>query len=76
MVEDNGIGIPSHEISRVTERGFSGTNGRNAGGSTGMGLFIVRELCSRLDMTLGIESKPQEYTRIVLEFNVMTGTNL
>ena len=76
IVEDNGIGIPSHEISRVTERGFSGTNGRNAGGSTGMGLYIVRELCSRLDMTLRIESKQQEYTRIVLEFNLITGTKL
>ncbi|MCI8668837.1 MAG: HAMP domain-containing histidine kinase [Lachnospiraceae bacterium] len=71
LVEDNGIGIPAHEISRVTERGFSGTNGRNAGGSTGMGLYIVRELCSRLDITLQIESKQHEYTRIILEFNVM-----
>lgn len=72
MVEDNGIGIPAHEVSRVTDRGFSGTNGRNAGGSTGMGLYIVRELCGRLGMTLGIESKQYEYTRIVLEYNVMT----
>lgn len=72
VVEDNGIGIPSHEISRVTERGFSGTNGRNAGGSTGMGLYIVSELCNRLGMTLQIESKRKEYTRITIAFNAIT----
>ncbi|HBV52829.1 MAG TPA: sensor histidine kinase, partial [Clostridiales bacterium] len=37
-VRDNGVGIPSHELRRVTERGFTGSAGRRQGGSTGMGL--------------------------------------
>lgn len=67
-VEDNGIGIPAHDLRRVTERGFTGTNGRKLGSSTGMGLYIVKELCSRLDIRLEIVSEEQKYTRITLRF--------
>ena len=67
-VEDNGIGIPSHEVSRVTQRGFTGTNGRKLGGSTGMGLFIVKELCGRLDMDMKVESVQGAYTKIRFVF--------
>ena len=71
-VEDNGIGIPSHEISRVTQRGFTGTNGRRLGGSTGMGLYIVKELCQRLDMDMKVESQLGAYTKVILTFQNLT----
>lgn len=67
-VEDDGPGIPSHEVSRVTERGFIGSNGKKLGGSTGMGLYIVNELCRRLDIALEIVSEQGKYTRITLTF--------
>lgn len=68
-IEDNGIGIPSYEINRVFERGFSGTNGRLTGTSTGMGLYIVKELCRQLDIDINIDSRLGEYTCIKLKFN-------
>lgn len=71
-VQDNGIGIPSHEIKRVTERGFTGTNGRKTSGSTGMGLYIVHELCEKLDIELKIESVQGSYTKIYLYFRNLT----
>ncbi len=67
-VKDNGIGIPSYEIKRVTERGFTGTNGRRLGNSTGMGLYIVSELCKNLEIGLTIESEQGVYTQITLSF--------
>lgn len=70
VVEDNGIGIPAYEIGRVTDRGFSGTNGRDHGKSTGMGLYIVRELCRQLDIGLAVESEEGKYTRVTLRFGV------
>ncbi|NMP37980.1 MAG: HAMP domain-containing histidine kinase [Clostridiales bacterium] len=70
--EDDGIGIPSHELQRVTERGFTGTNGRNLGNSTGMGLYIVASLCRESGITLKIESEQQKYTRFILEFDSLT----
>lgn len=71
-VKDNGIGIPAHELKRVTERGFTGTNGRKTAGSTGMGLYIVRELCEKLDIELKIESVQGSYTKILLAFRNLT----
>lgn len=71
-VEDNGIGIPSHELPRVTERGFTGTNGRTRGTSTGMGLYIVHELCERLNIELTIESEQGSFTRFRLVFPALT----
>ena len=68
-VEDDGIGIPAHEVNRVTDRGFSGTNGREHGKSTGMGLYIVKELCSQLGIELKIESKEGQFTRVMLKFD-------
>mgnify|MGYP001229761458 CR=1 FL=1 len=71
-VQDNGIGIPANELRRVTERGFTGTNGRRLGGSTGMGLYIVSELCRQLGIMLEIESELSKYTRIRLSFDNLT----
>lgn len=71
-VEDNGIGIPAHELRRVTERGFTGINGRSLGGSTGMGLYIVAELCKQLDIHLEIQSEQGKYTRTRLTFENLT----
>lgn len=71
-VEDDGIGIPAHELPRVTERGFTGTNGRTRGGSTGMGLYIIRELCRRLNIELTIESEQGRFTRVCLAFSALT----
>lgn len=71
-VRDNGIGIPPYELRRVTERGFTGTNGKRTGGSTGMGLYIVKELCKRLNIELTIESELSQYTLITLAFKSLT----
>lgn len=71
-VRDNGIGIPAHEVDRVTERGFTGTNGRAQGSSTGMGLYISRELCRQLDIGLEIQSKPGQGTTITLDLTNLT----
>lgn len=67
-LRDNGPGIPKAELSRVCDRGFTGTNGRKLGNSTGMGLFLVKELCGQLGIELEIDSGENEYTRIALGF--------
>lgn len=67
IVEDDGIGVPSWDIPRLTERGFTGENGRRRQGSTGMGLYIVSELCRQFGFTLKIESVEGEYMRVRME---------
>lgn len=68
-VEDDGIGVPSYEVERITDRGFTGSNGQKFPNSTGMGLYIVKMLCERLGIGLGIESEAGTYTRFVFEFS-------
>ena len=67
-VSDNGIGIPSHELSRVFDRGFTGSNGRLRGGSTGMGLYLCRRLATLLEIDLQISSEEQKGTSLTLTF--------
>lgn len=67
-VFDNGIGIPAHELPRVFERGFTGSNGRSRGGSTGMGLYLCRKLAGFLELGLDISSREGEGTAVTLTF--------
>ena len=67
-VWDNGIGIPSHELPRVFDRGFTGSNGRIRGGSTGMGLYLCRKLSGFLDLDLRIDSEKGVGTCVTLTF--------
>ncbi|MDE7327699.1 MAG: sensor histidine kinase [Lachnospiraceae bacterium] len=70
IVRDNGIGIPAHELPRVFDRGFTGSNGRVRGGSTGMGLYLCRKLADSLGIALGIDSKLGVGTTVSLTFPV------
>lgn len=67
-VKDNGIGIPAHELSRVFERGFTGSNGRALGGSTGIGLYLCRKISSLLEIDLKITSTEDVGTSVTLTF--------
>ena len=66
IVEDNGIGIPSSEIKQVFDKTFTGTNGREIKTSTGMGLFIAKNLCEKLGHRIEIESKYKKYTKVII----------
>ncbi len=67
-VSDNGIGIPAHELPRVFDRGFTGSNGRARGGSTGMGLYLCHKLSDFLGLAIQITSVEGEGTSVTLSF--------
>ena len=66
---DNGIGIPASDIGRVLNKTFTGQNGRKVPGSTGMGLYIVNNLCKKLGHKIEIESIEGEYTKVKFVFD-------
>ena len=66
VVQDNGMGIPAHELSRVFDRGFTGSNGRVRGGSTGMGLYLCKRLAGFLELGLDISSVEGRGTTVTL----------
>ena len=67
IIEDNGCGIKPSDISRVFEKGFTGSN-RNKANATGMGLYLSKMLCDRLGLKIEISSKEDEYTRLIIIF--------
>lgn len=70
IVEDNGTGIREEEISRIFEKGFTGSNGRNGKKSTGMGLYLCRRLCGKLGIAIEVESVWKKGTKMILTFPI------
>lgn len=68
-IKDNGIGIKKGEITRVFEKGFTGTNGRLSNKkSTGIGLYLCEKLCNKLGISIELNSVQNEGTEIKLIF--------
>lgn len=68
IIEDNGIGIKESDLKQVFNKSFTGENGRNIGKSTGMGLFIAKNMCDKLGHKITITSKYNEYTKVSITF--------
>lgn len=56
-VSDQGIGIPKRDLKRIFDPYFTGQQGRAYSESTGMGLYLVREICQRLNHQVELESE-------------------
>ncbi|MCR5129568.1 MAG: sensor histidine kinase [Lachnospiraceae bacterium] len=67
-IRDNGIGMKASEIGRAFEKGFTGTNGRAARASTGIGLYLCKKLCNRLEHDIRIESEEGNGTTVTIVF--------
>ncbi len=65
---DNGIGIQKSDLAYIFDRSFTGENGRIRSKSTGMGLYIVRNLCEKLGHTVNAESNQGKFTEITITF--------
>ncbi|MFJ6209812.1 sensor histidine kinase [Lysinibacillus sp. NPDC092081] len=65
---DEGIGIPTSDLSRVTKAFFTGENGRKTGESTGMGLYLAKEICGKLGHELIITSEVGKGTVVTVTF--------
>jgi signal transduction histidine kinase len=53
QVEDNGIGIPTEQHQKIFDMFYRYANNNNG---SGLGLFIVKEVLSKLDGTVSLES--------------------
>lgn len=67
VIEDTGIGIPKEDLPRVFEKGFTGYNGRMDKKSTGIGLYLCKQVMDRLGHRIWIEQADRQGTRVVLE---------
>ena len=65
-IEDNGIGIPKDMVSQVFERY---TRADKSVGGFGIGLHIVAMIAREYEMTITIDSKEHEGTKICIGWN-------
>ena len=56
-IKDTGIGIPSKDIKKIFDRGYSGFNGRVNEKSSGLGLYMVGKIAALLGITIEVESE-------------------
>lgn len=68
-IEDNGIGIDSSDLPKVFNKSFTGVNGHKLSKSTGMGLYIAKNLCLKLGHKIEISSRLNEYTKVTITFS-------
>lgn len=67
-IRDYGQGIAAQDIPRIFQRGFTGTIGRKQSASTGMGLYLVKNIADKLNMHIQVDSTLNEGTTIRLFF--------
>lgn len=74
LIEDTGIGIRAEDIPRIFDRGFTGANGRSELGqkSTGIGLYLARQVLNRLSHTISATSEMGRGTCIRIGFPDLT----
>lgn len=68
MIADNGIGIPQKDLRRVFEKGFTGENGRTTAKSTGIGLYLCKKLCMKMNLSISIASTVDSGTIVSIVF--------
>lgn len=67
-ISDTGVGIPKEDLGKVFLKGYTGENGRKFGKSTGMGLYICKKLCDKLNIGISIDSD-ENGTEVILVFS-------
>jgi two-component system phosphate regulon sensor histidine kinase PhoR len=69
MIRDNGIGIESQHLPRLTERFYRVDVSRSSEtGGTGLGLAIVKHIVGRHDGELNIESEAGKGSSFICHF--------
>lgn len=68
VICDNGLGIKSEDLPRIFNKGFTGNNGRLNSKSTGIGLYLVKSLCDKLNYKIKVDSQDTFYTLISVSF--------
>ena len=67
VVEDTGIGIEAEDLPRVWEKGYTGYNGRMGKKSSGLGLYLCKQMMDKLGFAMTISSVVGQGTRVMLD---------
>lgn len=69
-IRDHGVGISKEDLPRLYQRGFTGSFGRKQSASTGMGLYLSKNIADRLKINIQVTSELNEGTTVKLFFPI------
>lgn len=70
-VQDNGIGIKAYELPFIFDKGFTGDPGQQKKKSTGMGLYLVKQMADDLNIGIVVSSEYQKGLEISFQFPIV-----
>ncbi|MDR1605652.1 MAG: sensor histidine kinase [Streptococcaceae bacterium] len=76
VITDTGIGILPEDIPRLFEHGFTGYNGRRNQKSTGLGLYLTKDILSQLNFEIAISSQLDHGTAVTISQSKTTDSVL
>lgn len=69
LIRDDGPGIPSSDLKRVFEKVVTGLNGRQETRSTGLGLYLSRQVLEQLGHRITIETEKDRFTEVRIDLS-------
>ncbi|MBP3872061.1 MAG: sensor histidine kinase [Faecalicoccus sp.] len=69
MIRDTGIGIRFEDIPKIFDRGYSGFNGRVNEKSSGLGLYLVKNIAELLNIEVTVSSALNQGSTFSVHFN-------
>lgn len=67
-ISDTGIGIKEEDLPRIFEKGFTGFNGRMDRKSTGIGLYLCKQVIKKLGFEISVTSEVGKGTLFMIKF--------
>lgn len=68
-VIDNGIGISAEDLPEIFKAGYIGKNARQSDNASGLGLYLVKQICQKLEIKIKIQSTEGHGTVVNLYLN-------
>ncbi len=68
VISDNGMGVLPHDLPFIFEKGFTGETGGKRKVSTGMGLYLAKQMAEDLNIGIDAESEAGRGFEIRLQF--------
>lgn len=72
-ISDTGIGIKKEDLPRIFEKGFTGYNGRMDKKSTGIGLYLCKQVINKLGFDISVASEVGKGTMFQIHFGKQNG---
>ena len=69
MVSDTGIGISPDDLPRIFEKGYTGMSGHRENKSTGLGLYLCKNVCAKLGHRIYADSEVGTGSRFYIDLS-------